>query len=52
MPKTSSASATDMSSPLNADTHTRFFSTTRTKKSVSTGKAATAVDSRRLPNGS
>ena len=52
IPKTSSASATATSSPLSADTQTRFFSTTSTKKSVSTGSAETAVDSSRLSNGS
>ena len=52
MPNTSRASATATSSPLSADTHTRCFNATRTKKSVTTGRAATAVDSSRLPNGS
>ena len=46
------ASATATSSPHSADTQTRFFSATSTKNSVSTGSAATAVESRRLPNGS
>src|SRR5688572_18580406 len=50
--KTDRASATATSSPLNAETHTRFFSATRTKKSVSTGRAETAVDNSQLPNGS
>src|SRR5688572_15060850 len=52
MPKTSSASATATSSPLSADTHTRLFNATKTKKRVSTGSAATAVESSRLSNGS
>src|SRR6478736_6323855 len=52
MPKMNSASVTATTKPLNAATHTRFFSTTRTKKSVRTGSADTAVDSGWLPNGS
>jgi hypothetical protein len=48
MPNTSNARATAMSNPLNAAIHTRLFSATRTKKSVTTGKAETAVDSTRL----
>ena len=38
--------------PLSADTHTRCFRTIRTKKSVSTGSAATAVDRGHALNGS
>ena len=38
--------------PLNAATQTRFFSTTRTKNSVTTGSAETNVDSGQKPKGS
>ena len=52
MPNTNNASVTATTNPLSADTHTRFFSATSTKKSVTTGRADTAVDNTRLPNGS
>jgi hypothetical protein len=52
IPKTNSASVTATTKPLSADTHTRFFSVTRTKKSVRTGSADTAVDNTRLSSGS
>ena len=52
MPNTNNASATATSIPLKADTQTRFFKTTRTKKSVSTGNAATNVESSQECSGS
>ena len=47
MPKTNSASVTATTNPLSAATQTRFFKPTRTKNSVRTGSAETAVDHRR-----
>src|SRR3954466_2924562 len=52
MPNTNSASDTATRNPLSAAIQTRFFNATRTKKSVTTGSADTAVDNTRLPNGS
>jgi hypothetical protein len=52
MPKTTSAITTAVNIPHNAENQTRFFNTTRTKKSVSTGNDATSVESGHQPNGS
>jgi hypothetical protein len=52
MSKTNLASVTATTNPLNAEIQTRFFRATRTKKSVRTGSAETAVDSARFANGS
>ena len=52
MPKTAAARATAIVMPQSADTHTRRRSTSSTKKSVSTGSAATSVDSGQEPSGS
>ena len=52
MPKTASARAMAMTMPENAATQTRALRATSTKKRVTTGRAATAVDSGHAPRGS
>ena len=52
MPKTAAATTTAMVMPASAEIHTRFRSTSSTKNSVSTGSAATSVDSGQKPSGS
>ncbi len=52
MPKTAAARTIAITIPHSADTQTRLRSTSRTKKSVSTGSADTSVESGHHPSGS
>jgi hypothetical protein len=52
MSNTNIAIRTAMRKPANADSHTLRLTTTSTKKSVTTGNAARAVESGHAPSGS